>query len=528
MSAIIINSHDPGFPEKASESDAHIAPPVLVPTTSGLLQGVQDNGLKIFKGIRFGHPASGELRWEPPVPFTSTTLQNATQLGPACVQQFPFGPPSGALAEFLFNNPADPPRESEDCLFLNVWAPVSARKQSVLVWIYGGSLAFGTGSLPLYDGVSLALNQDIVVVTFNYRTNVFGFPRSPELPLSGNNLGFLDQELALKWVQDNIAQFGGDPRQVTIMGQSAGAESVGTALTRHTPADAPFRAGILLSGAQPSTSPVPSFDAFNLFAAAMGCSQDPGPARLSCLRQVPASTIRNFTNSQFSLTYGPLVDNTTFFADPLLRIRTGLTARVPFIIGSMQDDGSFFALGQPDLADWLNETFAGVALPPAFVRSLYTPGLNDSQVISEIYKDFLFQCPAQLWGSAAVSAGIPNVYRYVYGAVFADLQSFPGAGAWHSSELFGIFGNYNTSTATAPEVELFKTMQTTIGNYIKNPTVSPALNWPTYVPGNSTATVAMIAFSDNVRPNDFIQLQTADSIDGPCNALWDAFLDVRV
>lgn len=83
--------------------------------------------------------------------------------------------------------------------------------------------------------------------------------------------------------------------------------------------------------------------------------------------------------------------STTFFADPLERIRTGLTARVPFLIGNMQDDGSFFALGQPDLADWLNTTFAGVPLTPALVRSLYTPGLTDPQVISEILKDFLFQ-----------------------------------------------------------------------------------------------------------------------------------------
>ncbi|KAF7334265.1 Carboxylic ester hydrolase [Mycena sanguinolenta] len=419
---------------------------------------------------------------------------------------FPSDLPSGAFAEFLFNNPSDPPQESEDCLFLNVWAPASAEKKAVLVWIYGGSLAFGTASLPLYDGASLASNQDIVVVTFNYRTNVFGFPRSPELALSANNLGFLDQELAFKWVQDNIAQFNGDPLKVTIMGQSAGAESVGTALTRHTPSDAPFRSGILLSGAQTSTSPVPSFEAFNTFAVAMGCPQDPGPSRLSCLKQVPAATIRNFTNSQLSPTFGPLVDNTTFFADPLERIRTGLTARVPFMIGNLQDDGSFFALGQPDLADWLNITFPGVPLTPALVRSF----------------------PAQLWSSAAVSAGISNVYRYEYGAVFADLQVFPGAGAWHSSELFGIFGNFNTTTATASEVELFKTMQATIGNYIKDPTVSPAQNWPTYVPGNVTATLAAMAYSGNVRPDNFIQLETGDSIDGPCNALWNEFLDVRV
>ncbi|KAI0030912.1 Carboxylesterase, partial [Vararia minispora EC-137] len=108
---------------------------------------------------------------------------------------------------------------------------------------------FGSGSLPLYDGTSMAKNQDVIVVTFNYRTNVFGFPSSHDLPLTGNNLGYLDQELALKWVQDNIVMFGGDPTKVTIMGQSAGAQSVSDAIVRHTPSGAPFRAGIMLSGA---------------------------------------------------------------------------------------------------------------------------------------------------------------------------------------------------------------------------------------------------------------------------------------
>ncbi|KAJ6476182.1 Carboxylesterase, partial [Mycena sanguinolenta] len=112
------------------------------------------------------------------------------------------------------------------------------------------SLSFGTASLPTYDGTSFAANQDIILVSFNYRTNVFGFPGSPDLPLAGNNLGFLDQELALLWVQDNIAKFNGDPDQVTIMGQSAGAQSVSYAISRHSPGNAPFRAGIMLSGAQ--------------------------------------------------------------------------------------------------------------------------------------------------------------------------------------------------------------------------------------------------------------------------------------
>ncbi|EEB86826.1 hypothetical protein MPER_16074, partial [Moniliophthora perniciosa FA553] len=110
------------------------------------------------------------------------------------------------------------------------------------------SLAFGTASLPIYDGTSVATNQDIVVVTINYRTNIFGFPSSSDLPPEANNLGFFDQELALKWVQDNIANFGGDPTKVTIMGESAGSLSVAAAIVRHTEANPSFRAAVMLSG----------------------------------------------------------------------------------------------------------------------------------------------------------------------------------------------------------------------------------------------------------------------------------------
>ncbi|KAJ7124805.1 Carboxylesterase [Mycena crocata] len=500
------------------------ATPVVVNTTSGQLRGSQDNGVSTFKGIRFAQPATGALRWEPPVPFLSTGLQNATTLGPSCEQQFPFA--SSALNQFLFNNPTDPPPENEDCLFLNVWAPTTqAKRLPVVVWFYGGAFSFGTASIPLYDGTSIVANQGIIFVSLNYRTNVFGFPGSPDLPLTGNNLGFLDQELALQWVQQNIAQFGGDPSQVTIMGESAGSQSVSVAISRHSPGLAPFRAGIMLSAVDVSASPVPNFAPFNNFSAAVGCNQAPGPARLACLKLVPASVIRNFTNGPTSSPFAPVVDNVTMFSDPLLRIRTGLTARVPFIIGNTQNDGSLFALGLTDLSAFLTTTFGGL-VTPAQVRPLY-PGLNDSLIISEIIKDFLFLCPAELWSGAAVGAGIANIYRYTYGAVFQDLQLFPNAGSWHSSELQEIFGTFNASTATASEVTLSHTMQTLIANFVKNPTQSPAPDWPRYVPGNRTATLAKLAYQGNVGVNNVVQAVESDSLDGPCDVLWNRFLDVR-
>ena len=187
----------------------------------------------------------------------------------------------------------------------------------------------GTASMPMYDGEAFARKQDVVVVSFNYRTNVFGFPTSSDLVSTGNNLGFLDQELALAWVQENIAQFGGDKSKVTVMvgalahgahvrhmrpifcrqGHSAGAQSISLAISRRNSSVVPpFRSAIMFSGVKTSASPVPNFANFQAFATAMGCSQSPGPDRLDCLRQIPASTIRNYTNSNPLVTFVPHVD----------------------------------------------------------------------------------------------------------------------------------------------------------------------------------------------------------------------------
>ncbi|KAJ7863730.1 Alpha/Beta hydrolase protein [Mycena olivaceomarginata] len=446
---------------------------VSVHTTSGILRGIETNGLLTLKGIRFAQPPTGPLRWEPPVAFTSATFQNATVLGPSCVQQFPFA--TAAIDQQLFNTP--PALENEDCLFLNVWAPAQVQKKlPVLIWIYGGGFAFGTAGMSEYDGASIASNQNIVVVSFNYRTNVFGFP-----------------ELAFEWVQQNIAKVGGDPKQVTIMGQSAGSESVAAAISRHSPSSSPFRGGIMLSAAQESTVPTPSFAS-----------------------DVPAVVIRTFVNGPSGGLYVPIVDNVTFFADPFQRIRTGLTARVPFIIGNTENDGSIFALNLTNLTEYLATNF-GPFVTADEVRALYPSGLGDNAVISELTKDLVFLCPAELWAGSAVGAGVTDIYRYTYGAVFADLQLFPDAGAWHTSELPEIFGTFNRSTATQLEAELSHTMQRLVANFVKNPAVAPAPNWPKY-----------LAYNGNIGLGNVVQVAQSDSLDGPCDALWNQFLDVRV
>ncbi|KAF7306522.1 Carboxylic ester hydrolase [Mycena indigotica] len=528
----------------ALASVCYATAPVVISTTSGRYQGVSDGGVISFKGIRFGKPPTGDLRWTAPVAAKSTSnhIQDASTFPPSCVQQFSYA--RAAMNIRLFNNPENPPKESEDCLFLNIWAPSRrGKKLPVVMWIYGGSLSFGTGSIPGYDGTSIAANQDIIVVSFNYRTNVFGFPGSPDLPLTGNNLGYLDQELAMQWVQSNIAAFGGDPRKVTIMGESAGALSVSTSIIRHAPGKAPFRAGISLSGAQASMSPTPSFDSFNAFASAVGCGTTPGAARLACLKKVPTATVRNYTNSEAGAAlFRPTVDNVVTFSDPLQRIRTGKTANVPVLLGHMQDDGTLFTINQTNLDTYIEANY-GTTITADQVRKLY-PGLTDAQIIPATYRDrvFLWQVSSwrrhestanltisspHLWGAALATAGVSNVYRYSYGAVFPYGQPFDNAGAWHSSEVRVIFGTYNRTTATPTEVTLSKTMQTVIANFVKDPFTSPAPRWGKYDAGKKTSILAKLAYDGKVRLSNVVDAVRGDSLDGPCT-LWDQFLDVRI
>lgn len=209
-----------------------------------------------------------------------------------------------------------------------------------MFWIYGGSLQFGNAGQPTYDGSAFAAYEDVVVVTTNYRTNVFGFPSSPELPVTGHNLGFLDQRFALEWVQRNIHAFGGDPDKVTIFGESAGAFSVDALLTSFPKGSSPpFRAAILESGQYsyrptPDVSSVPAW--YNL-TSELGC---PGhySSNLSCVRAANASTIRTIINEN-ELDFNPIADNITLVAHPAQMRTSGNIANIPVMGGTNAQEG---------------------------------------------------------------------------------------------------------------------------------------------------------------------------------------------
>ncbi|KAG6882999.1 hypothetical protein C0993_008346, partial [Termitomyces sp. T159_Od127] len=188
------------------------------------------NGTLVFPSVRqfLGIPYASAGRWEPPsAPPNRTETLNAFQYGDSCLQEL-----TPTAVEYLhlagFNDSDIFVAESENCLSLNIWTPSLDRKQNaaVLLWVYGGGFQFGTSNFPAYKGGNIVRdNDDIVVVSFNYRLNIFGFPNAPQLMNStsqSQNFGLLDLDAAIQWVYDNIAAFGGDPNRIVLCGESAG------------------------------------------------------------------------------------------------------------------------------------------------------------------------------------------------------------------------------------------------------------------------------------------------------------------
>ena len=190
--------------------------PTPVKLEEGLLQGIYKSNLVVYKGIPFAAPPVGDLRWRAPQPAAKWEgVKQALEFGPAPMQGG--NPPSG---------------KSEDCLYLNVWTPAKSANEKipVLVWIYGGGFSFGSTSEPVYDGEALA-RKGVVLVSIAYRVGQLGFLAHPELSAENpnhvsGNYGLLDMIAGLKWIQKNIAAFGGDPNKVTIFGESAGGIAV--------------------------------------------------------------------------------------------------------------------------------------------------------------------------------------------------------------------------------------------------------------------------------------------------------------
>lgn len=319
-----------------------------IETAAGTLEGVSEAGARVFRGVPYAAPPVGRLRFRPPAPPERWAgVRAAAGFGPIAPQ-----PPSALGSSF-----GAPPRpHSEDCLTLNVWTPAPGGRRPVLVWIHGGGFETGSGSEPMYDGASLALRGDVVVVTLNYRLGALGFLAHPGLadPESGavGNWGLLDQIAGLEWVRDNISAFGGDPDDVTIFGESAGGVSVGV-LVASPRASGLFRRAVVQSGAP---WPVPfdqGLEATGVLCDALGL--DAGD--VAKLRDVPVERLQEMQPRwaevcrRGRLAVRPTIDGGVIPDDPLVTLAAGVSRGVDLMVGTNRDEIQLFALADPGQRD---------------------------------------------------------------------------------------------------------------------------------------------------------------------------------
>jgi para-nitrobenzyl esterase len=476
-----------------------------VKTANGVLESTSapKDGVRSFKGIPFAQPPAGDLRWREPQPVKNWTgARNADQFGPRCMQRTSPG------ADYWFRGNG----MSEDCLYLNVWTPAksSNEKLPVLVYIFGGGFQNGDGSEPRYDGESMA-RRGIVAVSVNYRLNIFGFFVHPELTKesphhAAGNYGLLDQVAALQWVQRNIAAFGGDPKHVTVAGESAGSISVSalmaSPLSKNLMAAAIGESGAAIS----SLPPQPLADAERngvKFAAAAGVHT------LAALRAMSAEQIQDAAAKAQGVRFSTAMDG-YFLSKSLTEIfEAGEQAKVPLLEGSnTQEQGARSVLGSGDptpetLANAIRRFYGDEAEP---VLKAYAASTTD-----EVYEAATHLASARFisygtwkWAELQMKTGGEPGFRYLYARPRPAYLGMPGEplpaappggrgaqqtaqprGAAHSAEIQYAMGNLGLDkryTWEPADFEVSKTMQAYFVNFIKtfNPNGSGLSNWPAY------------------------------------------------
>jgi para-nitrobenzyl esterase len=357
----------------------------IVQTKYGKIEGLEKDGVQIWRGVPFAKPPVGELRFMPPQPPEAWEgVRNATKFPP-------FAPQLSGRMDIIMGR-GQPPTD-EDCLYLNIWSPAADNaNRPVLFWIHGGAFVTGSGATPWYDGRSFATQGDAVVVTINYRLGVLGFLHlaefGEEYATSGNN-GILDQIAALEWVRDNIAAFGGDPNNVTIFGESAGAMSVGTLLA--TPlAKGLFHKAILQSGAAHN---VRSADhAAKAARNVLDTLEFNGT--LAELQAVPVEKLLeaatkatiSFPNARL---FQPVIDGTVLPKAPHKLIAEGSAANVPVLIGTTLDEMNLFTMRDPA---WTKLDETGIK-----ARCAWMVGEETFTKVSGYYADQAASSALQKW-----------------------------------------------------------------------------------------------------------------------------------
>lgn len=404
--------------------------------------GADAHGVRCFKGIPYAAPPVGARRWCPPAPVPAWAgIRASDRFGPRAMQ----GDRLGNL---------DPlnPRMDEDCLYLNVWsaAAQAGEKRPVYVWFHGGGFTVGAGSEPWYDGAGLA-RRGIVAVTVNYRLDVFGFLAHPELDRHGaGDYGLLDQLAALAWVRRNIAVFGGDPEQVTIGGESAGAASVGILMASPL-AKGLFRGAIAQSAAfwpRPSIhGPLSLAEACEVgvkFQQALGCGS------LAELCALPAERLLAASKS-LRPKFLPVIGGTVSPAEPAECFAAGRQNDVPLLAGWNADEGSLLRLRltPADAADFWNVAGARLGGRGDELRRQYAGGCADGELAMEaLLGDELVGYPMWKWIALQRASGRAPVYQFYFDwrppAPERSICPIAARGAYHTAEIYYVMDTLHT------------------------------------------------------------------------------------
>ena len=328
----------------------------VAPTSNGPVVGYRENGLNIFKGLRYGAPPVGDLRFMPPTrPAAWSQPADALSLGAPAIQAgVPPGETTGGRGAGDPPAPGQPPTD-EDCLFINAWTPgLDAARRPVMVWLHGGGFGSGSGGAAMYDGAALARRGDVVTVTVNHRLNLFGYLHLGDVggdPASGM-AGMLDIVMVLEWVRDNIAAFGGDPGNVTIFGESGGGWKVSILLAMPVAAGL-FHKAIIQSGPGLTGIPRPiATRTARALLAALGLE----PGNLGRLRTLPAATIQaaaaTLHSDALMSAFSPCVDGVALPRDPFAPDAPEISDAIPLMIGVNKDETTLFLRSHPKFGVW--------------------------------------------------------------------------------------------------------------------------------------------------------------------------------
>ena len=352
----------------------------VVRTVKGEVVGLEVGPLAIFRGIPYAAPPVGQLRWREPEAAQDWSRRSATEFGPACIQ------PVSVAQDAAFGPIGS---RSEDCLTLNIWtsAPNARAGLPVMVWIHGGGFVSGAGSLPAYDGSTLA-RKGAVVVTLNYRLGALGFFAHPSLdqerPDGPVNFGLLDQIAALQWVRDNIGAFGGDPDNITILGESAGAQSVLALFA------SPLAQGLFHRGIAQSPYGIPSHSRAEARATGIEVARalDLGGenASASALRGVPAEAFATISGRGRSLAPSLVYGDAALPAPILDQFEQDRSAALPLVIGNNSNEASVAELFGIDAASLVQKL--GVA--KIGVRLLFPEATDDADLARHAVRDAVF------------------------------------------------------------------------------------------------------------------------------------------